>query len=190
MYHLGKNKNKKKKQRYPSRAFAAIYWVVIGIGLVLMWTVPLTDMYYGYNYLEGVGFGAISWGIFFIGALFYTIRYGLKGIRKCPNCGKQNYKGLKHCKNCGARVFWNCPKCGDPTKKHREFCHCGQSLRVVTYAKQVEFEGETDQGVQTEKSSTSHMVVTGSIVQFCPACGNEITEDLTHCLICGSKYSG
>jgi hypothetical protein len=177
----------KPRRRYPSRAFAAVFWVVIGIGFVLMWTIPLTGVYYPYNYIESVGLGAISWGIFFIWCLFYTIRYGLKGIRKCPNCGIQNYTGRKHCKSCGARVFWYCPKCGVETKKNREFCECGQSLQVVTYARQVQFEGEKEHNIETPSSNSSNVVVTGSIVQFCPACGAEIEEDLTHCSICGSK---
>ena len=83
---MGK-KTKLKKQKYPSRAFAAVYWVAIGIGFVLIWIVPLTGTYTGYNYREGVGIGAAVWTLFFLGSLFYTIRYGLKGIRKCPNCG-------------------------------------------------------------------------------------------------------
>jgi len=178
--------SKQRKQRYPSRAFAAIYWVIMGIGLVLMFTVPLTDMYGGYVYIEGVLFGSISWGIFFLGSLFYTIRYGLKGIRKCPNCGKQNYNGRKHCKSCGARVFWYCPKCGVKAGKHREFCKCGQSLRVITYSRQVQFSDQTQLDEDKPSLSTSNVVVTGSVVQFCPACGAEISEDLTHCSICGS----
>ena len=183
---MGKNKNKKRKQKYPSRAFAAVYWVAIGIGMALLWTVPLTGMYTGYSYLEAVGIGAGVWSMFFLGSLFYTIWYGLQGIRKCPNCHKQNYKGRKHCKFCGARVFWDCPKCGVKTRKHREFCECGQSLRVITYARQVQFSDQTQQDEDKPSVPTSNVVVTGSVLQFCPACGAEISEDLTHCLICGS----
>jgi len=185
---MGKIQRNEQKQRYPSRAFAAVYWVIIGIGLVLMWTVPLTGIYYDYTYIQGVVIGGSIWIFFFLGSLFYTIRYGVKGIRKCPNCGIQNYKGRKHCSGCGARVFWVCPKCGNRTKKHREFCECGQSLRVITYARQVEFEGETRHDEDKPKPSSSNIVVTGSIVQFCPSCGAEISEDLTHCSICGSKF--
>lgn len=176
----------KPRKKYPSRAFAAVFWVVIGIGMVLLWTVPLTGMYWPSTYIEGVVYGSISWGIFFLWCLFYTIRYGLVGIRKCSNCHKQNYAGRKHCKFCGARVFWYCPKCGVETKKHRDFCECGQSLKVITYARQIQFEGETKHIIVSAKPTSSNMVVTGSIVKFCPACGSEISEDLTNCSICGS----
>ena len=176
----------KPRKKYPKRALAAIWWVALGIGMALVWTVPLFDVYWPEPYIIGAAYGAITWGIFFLGSLFYTIRYGLIGIRKCPNCGKQNYKGRKHCKDCGARVFWYCPKCGTETKKHREFCECGQSLKVITFARQVQFEGVTEQDIESPKPASSNMVVTGSIVKFCPACGAEISEDLTHCSICGS----
>ena len=138
--------------------------------------------------MQGVVVGGSVWIFFFLGSLFYTIRYGLRGIRKCPNCGIQNYKGRKHCSSCGARVFWHCPKCGERTKKHREFCECGQSLRVITFARQVDFEGETRNDEDKPIPKTSNVVVTGSIVQFCSSCGAEISEDLTHCSICGSKF--
>ena len=183
---MGDKQIKKQKTRYPSRAFATLYWVILGIGMVLVWTVPLTDLYWPDPYIIGSVYGAIVWGVFFLGSLFYTIHYGLNGIRKCPNCGTQNYKGRKHCKSCGARVFWFCPKCGKKTIKHREFCECGQSLKVITFARQVDFDGESRQGVDQPKPTNQNVVVTGSIVQFCPACGAEIKEDLTHCNICGS----
>ena len=154
--------------------------------MALVWTLPITGMYYPLNYIAGAIIGAAIWFFFFLGSLFYTIHYGLNGIRKCPNCGIQNYKGKKHCSSCGARVFWFCPKCGKETIKHREFCECGQSLKVITFARQVDFEGETRQGVDQPTPTQKNVVVTGSIVQFCPACGAEIKEDLTHCNICGS----
>ncbi len=183
---MGKNKIRKRKQKYPSRAFAAVYWVIMGLSLPLVFILPIHDLYIYYPYTEGLLVGSAVWGFFFLGSLFYTIHYGLNGIRKCPNCGIQNYKGRKHCKSCGARVFWFCPKCGKKTIKHREFCECGQSLRVITYARQIDFDGETRQSSDKPQPNSSSVVVTGSIVQFCPACGAEVKEDLTHCNICGS----
>jgi len=179
------HREERQKGRYPSRAFATFYWVMLGITLPLVFTIPLTAYYM--DYIGGLIWGSLIWGFFLVGSILYTIHYGRNGIRICPNCGKRVFKGRKYCDGCGARIFWLCPKCGKRAEKKREFCeHCGQSLKIVTHARQVEFESDLPQDEKILKPIASNLIVTGSVVQFCPACGAEINEDLTHCSICGS----
>lgn len=184
---MGKNRNEKPKYRYPSRRFAVIFWIILGITFPLIFILlAITDMYS--NYSEGIGYGFLAWGIFCVASILYTVNYNRKGIRFCPKCGNQIYNGKKHCDSCGARVWWECPKCGKKTKKHKKFCECGQNVRVVTFSRQVEIEGEIRHEEDEPIPKVSNIVVTGSVVQFCPSCGAEISEDLTHCSICGSKF--
>ncbi|MBN2156621.1 MAG: zinc ribbon domain-containing protein [Candidatus Lokiarchaeota archaeon] len=182
---MGKNRNEKRKNRYPSRAFATIWWILVGIGFVLVFSIPAGSR----EYITAMVVANIAFAPFWLGSLFYTIHYARNGIRICPNCGKQVYRGKKYCDDCGARVFWYCPKCNQRAKR-RDFCeNCGQSLKIITYARQVDLDGEKRATEEKLIPDNSNLIVTGSIVQFCPACGAEIDEDLTHCSICGSTLS-
>jgi len=181
-------KQRKHKHRYPRKAFVPIYWVIIGISFIFVFLLPATsDMYY--DYIEGMVIGLVIWVPFMVGAILYSNYYQKQGIRICGNCGKYAYKGRKYCEKCGARVFWECPKCNKKSSSSLKFCkECGQNLKVVTFARQIELEGEVRSKEEEPPPKTSNVVVTGSVVQFCPSCGVEISEDLTHCSICGSKF--
>jgi predicted RNA-binding Zn-ribbon protein involved in translation (DUF1610 family) len=188
---MGKKQRKKLKYKYPRKAFVPIYWVIIGISFILVFTMPLSNnLYYHLSYTEAMLIGLLIWTPFMVGAILYSNYFEKQGVRICVNCGKHAYKGRKYCEKCGARVFWRCPKCNIRTSRYLDFCkECGQNLKVVTFARQVEFDGEVQQGDEEKLNpKMSGVVVTGSIIQFCPACGAEISEDLTHCSICGSKF--
>ncbi len=184
---MGKKQSRIRKRRYPRKALVPIYWVAIGISFILVFTLPIASDYYSYTFLMVLGL--VIWTPFMVGAILYSNYFQRQGIRICGNCGKYSYKGKTYCQKCGARVFWRCPKCNARTSRGLKFCkECGQNLKVVTFARQVELEGEVRQGEDEPKPSSSNLIVTGSIVQFCPSCGAEISEDLTHCSICGSKF--
>lgn len=187
-------KTEKHKGRYPSRAFATILWILVGIGCVLVFTLPLAGIEYYWvtsvrvqHYLTGMVIANIAFAPIWSGSIFYSINLGRHGIRICPSCGKRAFRGRKYCIDCGARIFWLCPKCNYRAEKKREFCeNCGQSLKIVTFARQIEFEGVIKK-IEPKKLHSSSIEVTGSIVRFCPACGAEISEDITHCGICGAR---
>jgi hypothetical protein len=187
----------KHKNRYPSRAIATILWILVGIGCVLVFTLPLVPIDYFLAplvrqkiYLTGMVIANIAFAPFWIGSILYSVHLGRNGIHICPNCGKRAFRGRKYCINCGARLFWFCPKCGERTSKKREFCdNCGQSIKIVTFARQIDIEGahQPTEVKSRLENVNPEIIVTGSIIQFCPACGAEISEDLTHCQICGSQ---
>ena len=182
---MGKKQNKNRKYRYPRKAFVPLYWILIGLTLPLVFILPGL----GYSYIRGMVIGLSTWTPFMVGAILYSNYVQRQGIRICGNCRKYAYKGKTYCEKCGARVFWRCPKCNARTSRSLKFCkECGQNLKVVTFARQVELEGEVRHREDEPKPSSSNLVVTGSVVQFCPSCGAEISEDLTHCSICGSKF--
>ena len=192
---MGKKLSKKRKPLYPIKALVPIYWIIIGISFILVFVIPaVTDLYWDYTYMQrmyvkGMIIGLCIWTPFMVSAILYSNYFQRQGIRICPNCGKYNYKGKKYCEKCGARVFWECPKCNKKSNRALKFCkECGQNLKVVTFARQMELEGEVRSNEEDPAPTTSNVVVTGSIVQFCPSCGAEISEDLTHCSICGSKF--
>ena len=184
-------KGKKRKTRYfyPRKVFVPLYWILIGLTFPLIFILPIHSLDIYYDYVVGMIIGLIIWTPCMVGAILYSNYFQRQGIRICPNCGKYAYKGKKYCEKCGARVFWRCPKCNARTSSTLKFCkECGQSLKVVTFSRQIEFEDSIRKEENENVQSPSKLEITGSIVQFCPACGAEISEDLTHCSICGSKF--
>ena len=179
---MGRKQNKKRKQRYPVKALVPLYWITVGLSFIgiLVFSIAVETSLLTW---------LILWTPFMVGAIFYSNYYQRQGIRICPNCGKYAYRGRVYCEKCGARVFWECPKCHKKSSRSLKFCKdCGQNLKVVTFARQMELEGEVRSNEGEPAPKTSNVVVTGSVVQFCPSCGAEISEDLTHCSICGSKF--
>jgi hypothetical protein len=186
---MEKKTSKTHRKRYPRKALVPIYWVIIGISFIFVWILPMHSLHIYTSYIQGMIVGLTIWTPFMVGAILYSNYFQRQGIRICGNCGKYAYKGKTYCEKCGARVFWRCPKCSARTSKGLDFCkECGQSLKVVTFARQLEFDEDEKKISELESKNENKVVVTGSIVQFCPACGAEISEDLTHCSICGSKF--
>ena len=180
---------RKRKHRYPLKALVPIYWIVVGLLFPLIFILPIHSLYIYYYYYEGIIVGLALWIPFMVGAILYSNYFQRHGVRVCSNCRKYAYRGRKYCEKCGARVFWECPKCDRKSTRFLKFCkECGQNLKVVTFARQMEIEGEVKSTEEKSEIKESNVVVTGSIVQFCPSCGAEISEDLTHCSICGSKF--
>lgn len=186
---MGKKHEKKRKYRYPRKVFVPLYWILIGISFIFIWILPIESFYLYDSYIEGMIVGLAIWTPFMVGAILYSNYYERQGVRICSNCGKYAYKGKEYCEKCGARVFWRCPKCNSKGRRGLKFCkECGQNLKVITFARQVEIKGEVKSTEEQSEPKESNVIVTGSVVQFCPSCGTEIMEDLTHCSICGSKF--
>ncbi|TFG18580.1 MAG: hypothetical protein EU530_08875 [Promethearchaeota archaeon] len=178
---MGKKHEKERKHRYPRKVFVPLYWVAVGIAFLVIMIMSFID----WAFLTWL----LIWTPFMIGAILYSIYFQRQGVRICANCGKYAYRGRKYCEKCGARIFWHCPKCDGRINRYLKFCkECGQSLKVVTFSRQLEFDEAPKLSEEELMDKESNIVVTGSVVQFCPSCGAEITEDLTHCSICGSKF--
>ena len=185
---MRKKPTRTRKRRFPRKAFVPIYWVIIGISFILVFTLPLSDAIWLLDYTQAMLIGLAIWTPFMVSAILYSNYFERQGVRICANCGKYAYKGRKYCEKCGARIFWECPKCNARGSRKLSYCkECGQSLKVVTFARQLEFE-DTPKNKEKSPEKESGLIVTGSVVQYCPSCGTEISEDLTHCSICGSKF--
>ncbi len=182
---MGKKREKSQKNHYPRKVLVPLYWIAVGISFI---AIIIFSIVMGEAAI--LIWLAILWVPFMVGAILYSNYFQRQGVRICSNCGKYAYKGRKYCEKCGARVFWECPKCNARTRRGLKFCkNCGQSVKVVTFARQLDFEdAPQNEEKSSEEDIESGLVVTGSVLHFCPSCGAEISEDLTHCSICGSKF--
>lgn len=97
----------------------------------------------------------------------------LRGMAKCPHCGKVIPKNTVYCSGCGQRAIPDnvtvCPGCGTVAQKGMLFCSkCGTRIPDETTAPVI---------AELEPKCVSCGAVLEKGAMFCPCCGHRANED-------------